>query len=223
MARIGKIARLPFSIREELNRRLLDGQAGPELIPWLNALPEVNEVIAKWFHGEKIKAQNLSDWRRGGYQDWLKERDSVHGMTLMAEKCIKIAKAGGGQISEGMAAIHGSILMGLVEELKQSTGPKGDKAPGLEERLALADKIGAAIAELRTGDQNDVRLEQNDARLKQKDEEIALARERFQRDMAETVLKSARDEAVQRIAAAPLDHSAQLNAVGKHLFGELWK
>ncbi len=32
----GKIARLPRAIRDELNRRMGDGQTGQELLPWLN-------------------------------------------------------------------------------------------------------------------------------------------------------------------------------------------
>ena len=36
----GKIARLPRAIRDELNRRMDDGQTGKELLPWLNGLPK---------------------------------------------------------------------------------------------------------------------------------------------------------------------------------------
>ncbi len=40
MKRNGKIARLPRAIRDELNRRMDDGQTGQELLPWLNGLPQ---------------------------------------------------------------------------------------------------------------------------------------------------------------------------------------
>ena len=49
MARNGKIARLPRDIREELNRRLQDGELGGPLLAWLNALPEVTQALAKDF------------------------------------------------------------------------------------------------------------------------------------------------------------------------------
>ena len=39
MARTGKIARLPDDIREQLNRRLNDGEKGKKLVMWLNSLP----------------------------------------------------------------------------------------------------------------------------------------------------------------------------------------
>src|SRR5712692_3098289 len=40
MTHKGKIARLPLAIREQLNRRLQDGEIGKELVVWLNAAPE---------------------------------------------------------------------------------------------------------------------------------------------------------------------------------------
>jgi len=39
--RIGKIGRLPRQVREELNRRLLEGEPGITLVDWLNGLPAV--------------------------------------------------------------------------------------------------------------------------------------------------------------------------------------
>jgi len=49
-----------------------------------------------------------------------------------------------------------------------------------------------------------------------------LDRAKFQQATAELVLQHAHDEVVQKIAASPMDHTAQLQAVGKHLFGDLW-
>ena len=40
--RIGKIARLPNKIREELNRRLQGGERGETLLKWLNAQSKVD-------------------------------------------------------------------------------------------------------------------------------------------------------------------------------------
>jgi hypothetical protein len=48
MSRVGKIARLPEEIREQLNRRLADGEAGSVVLPWLEGLPGVQaEVCAE--------------------------------------------------------------------------------------------------------------------------------------------------------------------------------
>ena len=66
-SRHGKIARLPKIIREQLNRRLENGWRGAKLLKWLNALPEVKEVLCEEFQGRAVSEQNLSQWREGGY------------------------------------------------------------------------------------------------------------------------------------------------------------
>ena len=71
--RVGKIARLPEAIREQLNQRLLNGALGSETVIWLNQLPDVKKVVAQWFAGRPISEHNLSEWRHGGYQDWLRQ------------------------------------------------------------------------------------------------------------------------------------------------------
>ena len=47
MTRRGKIARLPRAVREELNRRLLNGETGARLVAWLNGHPETKRVLAE--------------------------------------------------------------------------------------------------------------------------------------------------------------------------------
>ena len=73
--RTGKIARLPGAVREELNRRLHNGSLGKEIVPWLNELPDVKRVLADLFGGRPISEDNLSEWRHGGFQDWLLQEE----------------------------------------------------------------------------------------------------------------------------------------------------
>src|SRR5579859_740547 len=83
MSRTGKIARLPHELRDQLNRRLQDGEIGGALVEWLNALPEVKEVLEADFGGRPINEQNLSDWRQGGFREWEsheESRDLVRGL-----------------------------------------------------------------------------------------------------------------------------------------------
>jgi hypothetical protein len=113
-ARNGKIARLPQVIREQLNRRLDDGEPGGGLLEWLNALPAVQVVLAAEFGGSRINAQNLSNWRKGGYQHWLKQqerRNLVRELTENAEELA--ADAGGVEVSNHLSAV-------LVAELAAS-------------------------------------------------------------------------------------------------------
>lgn len=73
-ARNGKIARLPYVIRMEVNHRLLAGQTGREIIAWLCSQQAVLERMREYpqlFRGA-ISNQNISHWRAGGYQEWLR-------------------------------------------------------------------------------------------------------------------------------------------------------
>ena len=77
MIRKSKIARLPRSIRDELNRRLDNGQPGIRLVEWLNSLPEAKEILVQNFQSRPITPQNISEWKRGGYQDWAAQQERV--------------------------------------------------------------------------------------------------------------------------------------------------
>jgi hypothetical protein len=68
--RHGKIARLPRELREQLNRRIRDGEKGRRLIIWLNGLPEVQAILDRDFGGCPINSINFTKWRAGGYRDW---------------------------------------------------------------------------------------------------------------------------------------------------------
>ena len=70
-----KIARLPFDVRNELNRRIENGEPGKVLVEWLNDQPETELMLNANFRGRAINAQNLSDWKAGGYQEWLAQKE----------------------------------------------------------------------------------------------------------------------------------------------------
>ena len=76
MTRTGKIARLPNDLRDQLNRRLRDGEKGKTLLKWLNALPEVRAVLAAEFNRQPINPTNLTEWKQGGHRDWLVSQDA---------------------------------------------------------------------------------------------------------------------------------------------------
>lgn len=88
-ARTGKIARLPRHIREELNVRMADGASGKSLVAWLNAQPEVREVLERDFAGRPILEQNLSEWRRGGHREWCAQRELADELRLVEAAQLK--------------------------------------------------------------------------------------------------------------------------------------
>src|SRR5437879_3777163 len=69
-ARTGKIARLPDSLREQLNIRLRDGEPASTILPWLNSTGEAKDLLQRHFNGQEITEANLSNWRQGGFTDW---------------------------------------------------------------------------------------------------------------------------------------------------------
>ncbi len=75
--RTGKITRLPHDIREQLNRRLNDGEQAQSILNWLNSVPEVQAVLAANFDGRPLNKVNLTHWRNGGYRDWLVRQDAL--------------------------------------------------------------------------------------------------------------------------------------------------
>jgi hypothetical protein len=204
MARQGKIARLPASVRAELNRRLADGQLGPQILPWLNSLPAVREILAADFDGKDINAQNLSDWRNGGFVDWERSQDRLSHTRLLAEKAVALAREAGGNLSEGAAA----IVSGRILEALEGLGPEAS----LEDILGLSK----TIALLRAGDVDQVKL-------RHKDEELKLAAQKFQRDTCELFLRWAADRRAADVAASNTSHSDKIEALGQLMFGDDWK
>ena len=76
--RTGKIARLPHSIRHQLNLRIRDNHIPKSILQWLNNLPEVKTILGEQFNSRPITPQNLSDWKKGGFQDWLTRQDALN-------------------------------------------------------------------------------------------------------------------------------------------------
>jgi hypothetical protein len=75
--RIGKIARLPRQVRTEINQRLDNGEEAESILAWLNQDPAVQEMLEEHFQGAAISAQNLSEWRQGGFREWEFRREII--------------------------------------------------------------------------------------------------------------------------------------------------
>src|SRR5438552_1450443 len=105
MNRNGKIASLTTEIREQLNLRLGEGQAGVELAEWLNSLPPVQQLIAAAFEGFPITPQNVSEWKQGGFRDWQtcqKARHIVHSASPDDPE-LKQLLSGSGSLADKLA------------------------------------------------------------------------------------------------------------------------
>jgi hypothetical protein len=111
MTRKGKIARLPYSIRGLLNEKLCNGEAGTKNVTWLNALPRVLEVLVAEFGAREVTEQNLSEWRQGGYEDRLKQQESLDWVRELASESEELEEqAGDCSVAGWLSAPVGVIL-----------------------------------------------------------------------------------------------------------------
>jgi hypothetical protein len=161
MTRNGKIARLPREIRNELNRRLFDAEPGPLILKWLNSLPEVQSLLHRHFDARDINLQNLSDWRNGGYRDWLAHEQSLSGLTEIAENAAQFSQAAGGRITDHFATIL------AARYAAEFTAWDGGDAEDLRRRLRILHDISLDLFRLRRGDHQAAHLQIEQTRLDQ--------------------------------------------------------
>ena len=105
MARIGKIARLPLDTREELNRRLANGELGGSLLRWLNELPAVRDMLEYCFGGAAITKQNLSEWRKGGFREWKMRLELFSNPEKVAAQAQEIREVSGDKLTHNLATV----------------------------------------------------------------------------------------------------------------------
>ena len=194
-ARKGKIARLPFVTRERINEMLLDNVQGQKILNWLNADQKLKGAAA-------ITDGNLSEWRKGGFQDWLEKADKMEKTKRLSEICLRVAKAGGGEMDLPAAIAGGQIMEALEgfdpEKLKLLL--QADPANYIE-LLESLSKLQRGQAATRTQKmlerQNDLRLAQNErslhlAELKAQDQELARFKKWYKDQRAMDIMENKR-------------------------------
>jgi len=191
MSAKGKISRLPASIRKQLNERIRDGVADVEIIPWLNALPDVKRILSESDFGGKdhnpeITAQNLSEYRRDGgpYMQWLRDEAEIEGTERRAELALKLAEKTGGMVSKPMIAIWAGRI-----------GKALDDVASEDQGALLKALTGMAIAEAGI-----YRAQTDRERLAVQSQATALDKDKFRYQVAKDALKLFEDKAARSIA-----------------------
>jgi hypothetical protein len=156
--RVGKIAHLPHETRELLNNRLLDGEPAVELVPWLNSLPEVNEVLLQYFNGRPITEQNLSEWKHGGYREWFTHQEALLYSQSLAVDAREITKTLKGSPSDHLAAVVATKYAVAIGQWD------GQPNSALQKTLQTLGEICSHIEELRRGDHSAARVKLAQAR-----------------------------------------------------------
>jgi hypothetical protein len=151
--RIGKIARLPRTVRDPLNQRLQDGEPGKRLVDWLNSLPETQAVLQTEFGGRPVSEQNLSEWKQGGYRDWQRQQEACDLVRHLVEQTNDLGNASGG------VAVSARLSALVTVELAQAARTLVDEAGDPQERWARLQEIVGKLAQLRREESNAGQLE----------------------------------------------------------------
>lgn len=154
--RNGKIARLPLAVRQELNRRLDEGEQGKKLVAWLNELPAVQAIVATEFGGKAIREQNLSEWKQRGYRDHLARQEALE----IAERLREDAAEWN---AEGRASLTDTLALWLAARYAVATRRVAET--GGREGWRLLREMCGDIVELRKGDHAAERLQIERERL----------------------------------------------------------
>jgi hypothetical protein len=172
MARNGKIARLPREIRDELNRRLQDGEPGGPLLAWLNGLPQVRHVLARDFGGCAMSKQNLCEWRAGGFAEWQARQETLAQARELAADANEITTATDGRLTDHLATVL------AVRYASALAGWNGEVTDEFRRKLRALRGLCQDIVELRRADHSGARLKMEQERLereREKTEEEVLA------------------------------------------------
>lgn len=203
-----KIARLPETIRDELNQRLLDGQGSPEILSWVNNLPEVKEILATHFHGAAINGPNLTHWRQTGYHRWLRQRHT-RDLSKYAEE---FTKAADGRLAHAAAAMaSGKLFEFLDHAISDQSDPNN------------IVKCAAAASVLQKMEQNNNYIRIASQRLRQGDMRLLLQKDKQQRDTVAIGLRLLGDARAKEIEASSATYNEKIELLGHLIFNKLWE
>ena len=168
--RNGKIARLPKTLRDELNQHLQNGVPGTTLVKWLNGLPAVQALVQNQFDGHPIREQNISQWKSGGYRDWLQQQEALEVADRLHEGAeALLADQDRSRLSEVLELWLVARYAVATREIAATKGPKGWR---------LLRQMCADIVKLRRMDQHDDRLALEGDRIALRREQLASQRPR---------------------------------------------
>lgn len=209
MARKGKIARLPQEVRDRVCLLMADGTPDARILAALNADPTVLAALAQ-YQGGGVKARptitegNLSEWRQGGYQDWLGDQSKVRRVRVLAEYAQRMADADNGSAGAGAVAVAAGKLFERLE------GASDEDLPNLIK----------PIVALRIAETEAIKAGANRKRADLAEQQLSLMRQKFQRDTASLFLKWFEDKKARSIAESSKDSGAKMEDLITLMFGE---
>jgi hypothetical protein len=179
---------MSLDIRNELNRRLQNGESGVTLLKWLNNQAGVRALLAELFDGRPVNEQNLSDWRQGGYQDSLRLEAARDFIESMSEQSVVLDEAAG---EEMIGNCFGTVL---AAEMAQVAMKFLEQESDLEKRWERLKEINREFSRMRRDDHRALRTwikeAQWERQMEQEDDEAEEKRRR--RERVETLFRGLR-------------------------------
>lgn len=203
----GKIARLPWTHREQVNHRLLNGETYPTIAAWLNADPIVRKILEDQFGGQDINPQNLSNWRSGGYTDWLAEREEIEATKALTQFSAQLAEAAGDLPTSGAKALATGRILAKLHRL------------GEDADIETLDTLILGLTRLAKADTAAATVQLNRVRNEQSLRQLELSEAKFQRETARLFIQWSKDEKAREIANRPGDLEVNMDALITHIWG----
>lgn len=213
MKAVGKIAQLPAKVREALNRRLHDGQPASVILPWLNALPEVIEILKDRFDAEPVSEQNLSLWRNGGFAKWVKEQEQIVRTRERALYSLELAKASGGNLAQGALDQLTGEVFEMVEELAQL------REAGQEINPKFIQAVNKSLVAARAKELETQELALRHKIAAQKDRALELAEAQFELRYVAAFIEHAGNKRAHDIATGTAPKEVKMEQLRLLLFG----
>lgn len=209
----GKLGSLPADIREATNRRLHDGETASQILPWLNTDSRVLTILADRWEGQAITPQNLSEWRNGGYQDWLRQQEKTnHLKTLTKWAATTVDEIAVGDLTGATQRIMAGNLLAVVETMDET------------EALVLMDSLAALTksvghTEKTNLDREKIQLTREQVELRRQEND--LNREKFEKQTVEKFLTFAKNPECQGILNSGKPKHVQAGLLRELFFGPL--
>ena len=203
---VGKIGRLSKYFRDEIGRRIEDGEPGRDIVKWLNEHSRVQEILKEQFGGRPITEQNLSEWKQTGHPEWLRREEARLFVTRLTEQSDDLDEATDGhEISDRFASVLAAELARLAMTLLENeTDP--------EKRWQLLCSVHREFSQLRCDDHRALR--------------IVIKRDRWNREVAreqdeehQRVKKANKDRLIDMVFA-PMHNQTMSEAFGGGEYGK---
>lgn len=207
----GKIGSLPAHLREEVNRRLHDGVIAREICDWLHGQDRVQEILADRWEGQPITPQNLSEWRAGGFQIWLRSRERSENLRALSEWAADFTeRVSPTKLAKGAQAIAAGQLLEVLETAEEN------------QTLALVEVLDQITKSVDRTHKNEIAREKLDLQKDQhqlREKEHALSREKFEVQTVEQFLKWQGSKEARAIVESGKPQQVQTQELLKLFFG----